>query len=139
MSASPNGHMTVIPSARRLMASLRDMGYDTPSAIADLIDNSIDANAATVDVTIADHGLASWVRIVDDGVGMTPRQLDEAMRYGSSRDYGMRDLGHFGLGLKTASLSQCRRLTVATRTTERGRIHIRRWDLDRVARVDAWE
>jgi hypothetical protein len=69
---------------------------------------------------------------------MTEGQLDEAMRYGSAREYDLGDLGHFGLGLKTASLSQCRHLTVATRTTMRGRIRIRRWDLDRVAEQDAW-
>jgi hypothetical protein len=128
----------VIPSARRLMESLRDIGYDLPAAIADLVDNSLDADAERVDV---DFGLArdgAWVRIADDGVGMTERELDEAMRYGSSRAYDHGDLGHFGLGLKTASLSQCRQLTVATRTTPRGRIRIRRWDLDRVALADAW-
>ena len=63
---------------------------------------------------------------------MTERVLDEAMRYGSRRAYETRDLGKFGLGLKTASLSQCRRLTVASRTTPSGRIRIRRWDLDHV-------
>ena len=70
---------------------------------------------------------------------MTERVLDEAMRYGSRRSYDERDLGKFGLGLKTASLSQCRRLTVATKTTPKGRIRIRRWDLDDVTRRDAWE
>jgi hypothetical protein len=136
---SQPGDQLMIPSARRLMQSLRDIGYDTPAAIADLIDNSIDAEARNVDVTIAAEGSDSWVRVADDGAGMTGARLDEAMRYGSSRSYGEEDLGAFGLGLKTASLSQCRRLTVATRTSARGSIHIRRWDLDRVARRDAWE
>jgi hypothetical protein len=136
---SQPGDQLMIPSARRLMQSLRDIGYDTPAAIADLIDNSIDADARNVEVTIAAEGSDSWVRVADDGAGMTGARLDEAMRYGSSRSYGEEDLGAFGLGLKTASLSQCRRLTVATRTSARGSIHIRRWDLDRVARRDAWE
>lgn len=139
MSGLGKGNVTVVPSARRLMSSLRNMGYDTPSAIADLIDNSIDADARSVAIAVADHGADSWIRIADDGLGMTGRELDEAMRYGASRQYGDRDLGHFGLGLKTASLSQCRRLSVASRTTARGRIEIRRWDLDRVAALDAWE
>jgi hypothetical protein len=121
------------------MTSLRDIGYDAPAAIADLVDNSIDANARNIDVTIARDGESSFVRVADDGIGMTPRELDEAMRYGSRRGYDAQDLGHFGLGLKTASLSQCRRLTVASRTTPSGRIEARRWDLDFVARRDAWD
>ncbi len=136
---SKNGHRLMIPSARRLMASLRDMGYDAPAAVADLVDNSIDADARNVDVTLAAEGSDSWVRVADDGTGMSARGLEEAMRYGSSRTYGDEDLGAFGLGMKTASLSQCRRMTVATRTSPRGRIEIRRWDLDHVARCDEWE
>lgn len=130
---------TVIPSARRLMSSLRDIGYDTPAAIADLVDNSIDAHARQVDVTVGYEGADSWIRIADDGIGMTRLELDEAMRYGSARNYRTTDLGHFGLGLKTASLSQCRRLTVAARSTPRSRIEIRRWDLDHVRATDAWK
>ena len=129
---------TVIPSARRLMSSLRDIGYDTPSAVADLVDNSIDALATRVDIAVGYEGGDSWVRIADNGTGMTARELEEAMRYGSARDYRTSDLGHFGLGLKTASLSQCRRLTVAARSTPRARIEIRRWDLDHVRATDAW-
>lgn len=128
----------VIPSARRLMNSLRDMGYDLPAAVADLVDNSIDADATKVRIDVGADWRGSYLRISDNGLGMTEGQLDEAMRYGSSRSYGSTDLGHFGLGLKTASLSQCRRLTVATRSTERGRARIRRWDLDHVAEVDSW-
>ena len=132
-------HRVVIPSARRLMSSLRDIGYDLPAAIADLVDNSIDADARNVDIDIQPEGAQFWIRVADDGIGMSRGRLDEAMRYGSARSYGDADLGAFGLGLKTASLSQCRSLTVATRTTHRGRIEIRRWDLDRVAERDAWE
>ncbi|HEX4306114.1 MAG TPA: ATP-binding protein [Solirubrobacterales bacterium] len=136
---SQSGDQLMIPSARRLMQSLRDIGYDAPSAIADLVDNSIDADARNINVSVAAEGKDSWVRVADDGAGMTGARLDEAMRYGSSRSYGEEDLGAFGLGLKTASLSQCRRLTVASRTSGRGHIEVRRWDLDRVARRDAWE
>lgn len=128
----------VIPSARRLMHSLRDMGYDFPSAVADLLDNSVDAGAREVRIDVGADWRGAFVRIADDGGGMSEGQLDEAMRYGSSRDYLEKDLGYFGLGLKTASLSQCRRLTVATRSTRRGRIRIRRWDLDHVSDSDAW-
>jgi hypothetical protein len=130
---------TVLPSARKLMSSLRDIGYDLPSAIADLVDNSIDAGAENIDVTFGEQGAGSWIRIVDDGVGMTPRQLDEAMRYGSQRTYSSSALGHFGLGLKTGSLSQCRRLTVASRRRSRSPLAVRRWDLDLVAERDSWD
>ncbi len=129
----------LIPSARRLMESLRDIGYDLPAAVADLVDNAIDADAENVRIDVGHDLEGGWIRIADDGRGMTERQLEEAMRYGSARAYGSSDLGHFGLGLKTASLSQCRRLTVATRSTPRGPIRIRRWDLDHVARTDSWQ
>jgi hypothetical protein len=128
----------MIPSARRLMHSLRDLGYDLPAAIADLIDNSLDAGANRVRIDIGADWRGSYLRIADNGTGMTERELDEAMRYGSSRSYGDRDLGFFGLGLKTASLSQCRRLTVATKSTRKARINVRRWDLDRVSELDSW-
>lgn len=128
----------MIPSARRLMTSLRDIGYDCPAAVADLVDNSIDADARRVDIDLAHRGESSYVRIADDGIGMTALELDEAMRYGSAQLYGGEALGRFGLGLKTASLSQCRRLTVAARSTPRAQVEIRRWDLDTVARDDTW-
>jgi Histidine kinase-, DNA gyrase B-, and HSP90-like ATPase len=130
---------TVIPSAARLMTSLRDIGYDLPSAVADLVDNSIDAGATTVRISVGTSGGVAFIRIADNGRGMTDRVLDEAMRYGSRRRYESDDLGKFGLGLKTASLSQCRRLTVASRTTGSGPIRVRRWDLDHVRARDAWE
>jgi hypothetical protein len=71
---------------------------------------------------------------------MSPNVLDEALRYGSRRTYEVNDLGKYGLGLKTASLSQCRRLTVATRRgLQRRRLHVRCWDLDHVVDVDEWQ
>jgi hypothetical protein len=130
---------TVLPSARKLMSSLRDIGYDLPSAVADLVDNSIDAGAENIDVTFGEQGAKSWIRIVDDGMGMTPGGLDEAMRYGSQRAYSTSALGHFGLGLKTGSLSQCRRLTVASRRRRNSPLAVRRWDLDLVAERDSWD
>jgi hypothetical protein len=132
--------LTVIPSARRLMESLRDIGYELPAAVADLVDNSVDADATQVNVTAEFAGEDSWIRIADNGKGMEAARMNEAMRYGTDRDYEEADLGKFGLGLKTASLSQCRRLTVATRTNPgRREIEIRRWDLDHVMEEDVWE
>jgi hypothetical protein len=122
------------------MESLRDIGYELPAAVADLVDNSIDADATEVDVTASFSGEDSWIRIADNGDGMETSRMNEAMRYGTDRDYDDAELGKFGLGLKTASLSQCRRLTVATRTNpSRREIEIRRWDLDHVIEEDVWE
>jgi hypothetical protein len=132
-------HVRMLPSAGRLMTSLRDIGYDLPSAVADLVDNSLDAGAKVVSVDVVPGGAESWLRVSDDGLGMLPSELDEAMRYGAHAEYEPRSLGHFGLGLKTASLSQCRRLTVASRGTPGGRLSIRRWDLEEVTRRDSWD
>ncbi len=136
---SDQNYLTVLPSAGRLMSSLRDIGYDLPSAIADLVDNSIDAGSRRILVDMVPDGSASWIRVSDDGLGMTGSELDEAMRYGTQTEYERGALGHFGLGLKTASLSQCRRLTIASRGRHRGRIAVRRWDLDEVLRRDSWD
>lgn len=131
--------VTVIPSAHRLIQSLRDIGYDLPTAVADLIDNSIAAGATEVRIDYEFEGYDTWIRIADNGKGMTPAALDEALRFGSRRDYDEVELGKFGLGLKTASLSQCSRLTVATRTAQASRVSVRQWDLDHVKNTDAWE
>ena len=111
----PINRVKLTPSASRLTNSLRDIGYDFPSAVADLVDNSISANATNIEIVIQFSGTASTVFIVDDGDGMTDRQLDEALRFGTRRTYASQDLGRYGLGLKTASISQCRRLTVVSR------------------------
>lgn len=130
----------IIPSAGRLVNSLRDLGYETTEAVADLVDNSIAAGARSVDITIEFDGADSWIRIADDGRGMDAATINEAMRYGSNREYEDDDLGRFGLGLKTASMSQCRRLTVASRPSKKvARVEARQLDLDLVEETDAWD
>src|SRR5437773_245526 len=94
----------LIPSARRLVHSLRDIGYDLASAVADLVDNSIAAGATVVRVDTHFAGANSWIRISDNGTGMTEKRLTEAMRFGTRREYGQEQLVKFGLGLKSASL-----------------------------------
>lgn len=136
------GHKTfeVAPSAARLTGSLRDIGYDFTTAVADLVDNSIAAGASRVNVytQFVPHG--SYVLISDDGSGMSQKDLVEALRFGTRRDYGKNELGRFGLGLKTGSFSQCRRLTVVTRTTPaQARISVMTLDLNRIARTDTWD
>jgi hypothetical protein len=130
----------MIPSAKRLIKSLRDMGYDFPAAVADLIDNSIEAGASRVAIDVRFEGDNSLVRIADNGRGMDAEQLREAMRYGSERDYDEDALGKFGLGLKTASMSQCRRLSVASRSSSDGSdIYAYCWDLDHIELQNKWE
>ena len=131
----------VIPSAKRLIRSLRDVGYDFPTAVADLIDNSIEAGATRVAIDVEFNGDDSWVRIADNGLGMNLSQLQEAMRYGSEREYdNEKDLGKFGLGLKTASMSQCQRLTVASRSSVQQKdVNAYCWDLSHVDITNKWE
>ncbi|HEY9510268.1 MAG TPA: ATP-binding protein, partial [Verrucomicrobiae bacterium] len=137
--ATPKGH-EVIPSARRLIKSLRDMGYDFSQAVADVVDNSIAARATVVAIDVEFDGDDSWVRIADNGKGMTPEKLREAMRYGAERDYEEDDLGKFGLGLKTASMSQCQCLSVASRwNRQRSDIVAYSWDLDHIEKTNRWE
>lgn len=128
------------PSARRLINSLRDVGYEFHTAVADLVDNSIEAGATHVQIDIRYRGSRSCVMITDDGQGMTESSINEALRFGSQRQYEGDDLGRYGLGLKTASLSQCRRLTVLSRRSARqSRITARQLDLERIDRTDKWE
>lgn len=130
----------VIPSARRLVKSLRDVGYEFVTAVADLIDNCIEAKAKTVWVDLVWEGENSYISIADNGEGMHLATLKEAMRFGSEREYESEDLGKFGLGLKTASLSQCLRFTVATRSNpSRADINAYCWDVDHVSETNRWE
>jgi hypothetical protein len=130
----------VVPSARRLVQSLRDLGYELPDAVADIVDNSIAARATKVWVDVGFEADDSWIRITDNGKGMPGAVLTEAMRFGSETTYDLEDLGKYGLGLKTASTSQCRRLTVATRHANgSGRTEVRRFDLDEVIRRNEWD
>ena len=120
------------PPASALVESLRGVGYSLPTALADLVDNSIAARATRIGIECHWNGSSSWVAITDDGVGMDERQLITAMTLGGRDPREMRaesDLGRFGLGLKTASFSQCRHLTVGS--VAGGHPFVaKRWDLD---------
>lgn len=130
----------VAPSAARLTGSLRDIGYDFTTAVADLVDNSVAAGATNINVFTHFEPNGSYVLISDDGHGMTERQLIEALRFGTRRSYDKNELGRFGLGLKTGSFSQCRRLSVVTRTTpKRAKFSVMTLDLNRIARTDRWD
>jgi hypothetical protein len=132
--------LEVAPSAARLTGSLRDIGYDFMTAVADLADNSIAAGASRINVFTQFVPHDSYVLISDDGAGMSERELVEALRFGTRRDYEKNELGRFGLGLKTGSFSQCRRLTVVTRTAPtRARFQVMTLDLNRIAQTDTWD
>lgn len=128
------------PSAARLLESMRDIGYSFESALADIVDNSISADATKIEiVNDVDPASGPYLAIIDNGRGMSPDELTQAMQHGSRSPREVReagDLGRFGLGLKTASFSQCRRLTVVSR--QNGQLAARCWDLDLVVEKDEW-
>ncbi len=129
-----------IPSASRLISSMRDLGYEFSDAVAEIVDNSIQASANVIQVELKFDGLDSYLTVSDNGVGMGPAEIQEAMRFGSTREYGQNDLGKFGLGLKTSSLSQCDLLTVSSRrSSQKGRIQSYSWDVPYIKEVDQWE
>lgn len=127
------------PHASALIESMRDIGYSFSTALADIIDNSITANSSIIEILCDADRTSPVIAILDDGQGMTEKQLIEAMRPGSTNPLDSRkpgDLGRFGLGMKTASFSQCRRLTVITR--KHSKTSAARWDLDYVSRKNDW-
>ncbi|MDB5238720.1 MAG: hypothetical protein JWO00_55 [Candidatus Parcubacteria bacterium] len=133
------------PGAKRLIESLRNMGYDCSTAIADLVDNSVTAHASEIyiDILPKEGSRPALIYIADNGKGMDKDNLHEAMRFGSFQEYAEGDLGKYGLGLKTASLSQCRKLTVSSKAKSSGdarpRRNCMRWDLDHVYKSDEWD
>lgn len=125
-----------------MIEALRGLGYSTATALADVIDNSIAARADRVDILFSWDGVGSSIAVLDNGVGMDADELDLAMRLGETNpldDREVHDLGRFGLGLKTASFSQCRRLTVASKKGAEP-TNCLHWDLDVLASTkdDGW-
>lgn len=126
------------PYAPTLMESTRAIGYSLEAAVADIIDNSLTAKAKRIDIGFFPIGDA-YLSIIDDGVGMTEDELIAAMQYGSKNPNEIRDdfdLGRYGLGLKTASLSQCRKLTVVS--IKNGSVAGCRWDLEHIKQAKEW-
>ena len=132
--------LEIPPKPSPLIESIRAIGYSLSTALADLVDNCIAARAETIQILTSLEAPDLKIGILDDGVGMTDGELLEAMRLGSRSPLEERaesDLGRFGLGLKTASFSQCRMLTVVTRTN--GTIASARWNLDHIAESGRWQ
>jgi hypothetical protein len=140
MTEQEGTELTLRPSAARLLESMRDIGYSFESALADIVDNSISAHARQIRIiNDLDEAEEPYLAILDDGRGMSPDELTAAMRHGSRSPREVReagDLGRFGLGMKTASFSQCRRLTVVSSVD--GIRAARCWDLDQVVDRDEW-
>lgn len=130
----------VVPEASSMIESFRAVGYNLETAIADIIDNSISADARNIYLNSEWRGADSYITILDDGCGMDMERLIEAMRLGSKNPLEKRstkDLGRFGLGLKTASFSQCRRVTVLSKRKKDTPVFLT-WDLDFVAKTGKW-
>lgn len=125
------------PNAGRLVESLRYLGYGNYEALADLVDNSIDAEAASIKVRVQQKSGTPYISVADNGLGMTKEVLDQAMRLGSltSRDLNS-DLGKFGMGLVTASLSIARTCHVITRAEDG--CWSSAWDVDEVVSRNAF-
>lgn len=130
------------PRQRNLFNSASSAGsYDLASALSDIIDNSITAKAKKIDVYIEfDYSdlKNSWITITDDGSGMSFEELKENMKLASEdpeADRENHDLGRFGFGMKSASLSQGRTLTVISRKKD-CETALAIWDKD--SQEDEW-
>jgi hypothetical protein len=128
-----------IPQAEFLMGAMRSMGYSFEAAIADIIDNSISAEAKNIQITFPSNPANCFVSILDDGYGMNQVKLFDAMKYGSNsceQERDENDLGRFGLGMKAASLSQCKMLTVVSK--QNVEINAYQWNYDIILDKKKW-
>lgn len=126
------------PNAASLLESMRSIGYTLESALADILDNSLSANAKSIDIEFRPFD-EPYIAIIDDGHGMSSLILERAMRHGSTNPLELRaadDMGRYGLGLKTSSLSQCRRMTVISK--QGSVVTGLCWDLDIVIDRQSW-
>lgn len=131
---------SIVPNPKNLIHALRDIGYSLQTALADIIDNSITANASEVHITAHFDMGNSYISVIDNGIGMNEKELQEAMHLGSldpvfNRD--SKDLGRFGLGLKTASFSQAGKLTVIS--LQNNIFTGRCWNLGHITDTETWE
>ncbi len=130
-----------IPDAGSMIETFRAIGYSIEGAVADIIDNSISAGAKNIWINFEWQGADTWLYVKDDGNGMNNDELVQAMRPGSKNpldDRDSKDLGRFGLGLKTASFSQCRKLSVISKKENHQPVYWT-WDLDFVNQTGKWD
>lgn len=132
--------LELLPDPVRMVEGLRDTGYLFNTAVADVVDNSVAADATTVDLFLTmDLRGRVTLSIFDDGTGMNREALKNAMKYGSPPRPSPSSLGKFGLGLKTASTAFCRRLSVISRAEATAGLIRATWDLDHVRNANKWE
>jgi hypothetical protein len=121
------------PNAAILMNSLRHLGYSNHSAVADLVDNAIDADAQNIAIEVTRHKGDFVIGVLDDGVGMDTPTMNQATKLGSDTDRNVAsDLGLYGMGLVTASISIGRRLQVLTRGIGESDVLVSVSDLDEI-------
>ena len=128
------------PEASSMIETFRAIGYNLETAVADIVDNSISANAKNVWINFDWKGEETWLSIKDDGVGMNNEELIQALRPGSKNpldDRNNKDLGRFGLGLKTASFSQAKQLAVVSKKQDYKTVNWT-WDLEFVRQTKSW-
>lgn len=127
------------PDPLGLFKILARAGHSLPSAVADLVDNSLSHGAREIDISFpSPNENGRWMCIRDDGLGMTPEGLRNAMKIGHQRDYDDADLGKFGYGLKGAAWSQADCLTVVSKATA-DQVSVLTWDKDHLAKTRRWE
>ena len=138
-SVSAGNDINLPPDPERVMEGLRDTGYTFDTAMADIIDNSIAADATRIDITIDLNPKGDLaVYVADNGSGMDQDGLTNAMKYGSKKRNDPGSLGKFGLGLKTASTAFCRSLSVVSRGAAGAEARKVQWDLDYIAKTNEW-
>lgn len=128
-----------IPNASTLITSMRSIGYDFESAVSDIIDNSISAGAKNIELFFSiSNPQTPYLGFFDDGEGMSRLEIIEAMRFGSvkTEKRNSNDLGRFGLGLKTASISQCKKFSVISKKNDQ--IYGFSWDIDLLTSDSGW-
>ncbi|SHH56704.1 Histidine kinase-, DNA gyrase B-, and HSP90-like ATPase [Sporobacter termitidis DSM 10068] len=131
-----------VPDAASLVLSLRSVGYSLETAIADIVDNSITAKASEIYIDANWNSEFSFISICDNGYGMNENDLHQAMKIGAKVPTDPRsndDLGRFGMGLKTAAFSLCKRLTVMSKVSDKNMSNIRVWDIDNIVDSNRWE
>ncbi|HSH39890.1 MAG TPA: ATP-binding protein [Chthoniobacterales bacterium] len=132
--------MELLPDPVRMVEGLRDTGYQFNTAVADVVDNSVAAEASFVEIELMmDFKGNITLAIYDDGIGMDRAALINAMKYGSKPRPSAASLGKFGLGLKTASTAFCRKLVVISRDSASAPLLRAVWDLDHVRDEKKWE
>jgi len=132
----------VPPDPASMIESLSALGYTLGSAISDLVNNSIDTGAGTIDLDFHRNDLASYISVADGDKGMTEAEVQTAMAIaarGPRTSWSGAELGRFGMGLKTASFSQTSRLSVWTRSAKNKQPSIRGWDQERVVNSSEWQ